>query len=156
MFAGDVALYDMPPTTFPVARLRGLLDNGDFEVPAGRGMLTFAHNQLPKLTLGEEMLKQLMERRFEGLFHSVSLSSNLFTDGPVLCAGVLLSCTGNHFAQQPPIAGNTYGALVARSAAASANVGDQFGDHATLHFLTVKGQFRGAANMVFTLPQSTA
>ena len=75
---------------------------------------------------------------------------------PVLCAGVLLSCTGNHFAQQPPIAGNTYGALVARSAAASANVGDQFGDHATLHFLTVKGQFRGAANMVFTLPQSTA
>ena len=38
----------------------------------------------------------------------------------------------------------------------SANVGDQFGDHATLHFLTVKGQFRGAANMVFTLPQSTA
>ena len=60
-----------------MARLRGLLDNGDFEVPAGRGMLTFAHNQLPKLTLGEEMLKQLMERRFEGLFHSVSLSSNL-------------------------------------------------------------------------------
>jgi photosystem II stability/assembly factor-like uncharacterized protein len=156
VFAGDVALYGMPPTNFPVPRLRTVLNDGGFEVPAGRGTLTFAHNQLPRLTLGEEMLAQLMDRRFDGLFHSVSLSNNLFTGAPVLCAGVLLSCTGNHFAQQPPVDGNNYGVLVARSAAASANVGDQFGDHATLHFLTVKGQFRGAANMVFTLPQSTA
>jgi hypothetical protein len=155
VFGGDVAFYGMPPTTFPVTRLRTVLANGDFEVPAGQGLLTFAHNQLPKLALGEETLKQLTERRFEGLFHSVALSGNQFSESPVLCAGVLLSCAGNHFAIDRPADGNTYGVLVSRVAAASANVGDRFGDNATVHFLTTKGQFKGAANMVFTLPQST-
>lgn len=155
VFGGDVAFYGMPPTSFAVTRLRTVLANGDFEVPAGQGLLTFAHNQLPKLVLGEETLKQLTERRFEGLFHSVALSGNQFSESPVLCAGVLLSCAGNHFAIERAADGTTYGVMVSRVAAASANVGDRFGDNATVHFLTTKGQFKGAANMVFTLPQST-
>ncbi|WP_326538111.1 DUF6519 domain-containing protein [Pseudorhodoferax sp.] len=155
VFAGDVAFYGMPPAEFPLARLRSVLGDGGFDVPPGRGALVFAHNQLTRLALGEEMLKQLMERNFEGLFHTVALTGNMFASDPTLCAGVLLSCTGNHFTSGRPADG-AVGVMVARSAAASSNVGDQFGDHATLHFLTVKGQFRGAANMVFTLPQSTA
>ena len=100
------------------------------------------------------MLKQLLQRKFTGLFHSVTLNGNLFASVPVLCAGVLLSCTGNHFASDKPQEG-LYGLMIARSAVASANIGELFGDNATLAFLTVKGQFRGAANMVFTMPQST-
>lgn len=154
IFAGDVAFHGIPPAEFPVARLRAALNDGGFQVPAGRGALVFAHNQLSRLTLGEETFKLLTERNFEGLFHTVVLTGNMFAGFPVVCAGVLLQCTGNHFTSDKP-AGSLYGLMVARSAAASANVGEQFGDHATLQFLTVKGQFRGAANMVFTLPQST-
>ena len=46
--------------------------------------------------------------------------------------------------------------MAARRAVASGNVGELVGDNATLRFLVTQGQFRGAANMVFTLPQSTA
>lgn len=154
IFAGDVAFHGLPPADFPFARLRAVLNDGGFEVPAGRGALVFAHNQLNRLALGEEMLKQLTERKFDGIFHTVALSGNLFAGTPVVCAGVLLSCTGNHFVNERPT-DNLYGLMIGRSAAASSNVAEQFGDNATLAFLTVKGQFRGAANMVFTLPQST-
>jgi hypothetical protein len=36
------------------------------------------------------------------------------------------------------------------------NLGELFGDYATLWFLVTKGEFRGAANMVFTIPQSVS
>ncbi len=154
-FDGDVAFHGMPPGDFPVRRLVDRLSDGDFNVPTGQGRMVFAHNLLPRLALGEEMLKQLMERRFEGLFHTVTLLDNTFTGEPVLCAGVFLNCVGNHFISTQTQDGTLYGALVARRATASSNVGELFGDQATLRFLVTKGEFRGAANMVFTLPQST-
>lgn len=155
IFAGDVAFDGLPPVESPVSQLREMLSDGGFQVPAGRGSLVFAHNQLTRLALGEEAVKRLVARDFSGLFHTVVLTGNMFAGVPVVCAGVLLQCSGNHFTSDKPEGGH-YGLLVARHAAASANVGEQFGDNATLRFLTVKGQFRGAANMVFTLPQSTA
>ena len=154
-FEGDVAFYGTPPDEFPVRRLVDRLNDGDFDVPAGKGRMVFAHNLLPRLALGEEMLKQFLERKFEGLFHTVTLLDNTFTGDPVLCAGVFLNCVGNHFTSTQTQEGTLYGALVARRATASSNVGELFGDQATLWFLVTKGEFRGAANMVFTLPQST-
>jgi hypothetical protein len=73
----------------------------------------------------------------------------------VVCAGTFMSVTGNHFTAGETRA-SSYGMMVARRAAASGNVGELFGDHATLWFLVTKGEFRGAANMVFTIPQSVS
>jgi hypothetical protein len=73
----------------------------------------------------------------------------------VVCAGVFVSVTGNHFTAAEP-RDNTYGMMVARRASASGNVAELFGDQATLWFLVTRGEFRGAANMVFTIPQSTS
>lgn len=150
-----MAFYGTPPDEFPVRRLVDRLNDGGFEVPAGKGHMVFAHNLLPRLALGEEMLKQLLERKFEGLFHTVTLLDNTFTGESVLCAGVFLNCVGNHFTSTQTQDGTLYGALVARRATASSNVGELFGDQATLWFLVTKGEFHGAANMVFTLSQST-
>ncbi|ADU98782.1 DUF6519 domain-containing protein [Alicycliphilus denitrificans] len=158
--AGDLAFYGMPGTDAagaapPAAALVNALNNGDFQVPAGRGQLVVAHNQLARLNLGQDMVKQLIARKFDGLFHTVVLQGNSLGAAPSLCAGVFMSVTGNHFTATKPT-GNLYGAMVGRRAAASGNVGELVGDTATLYFLVTKGQFRGAANMVFTLPQSTA
>ena len=161
LIAGDLAFYgvptaDTPGTAAPAAALVNALANGDFQVPAGRGQLVLAHNQLTRLNLGLDMLKQLMARKFDGLFHTIVLHGNSFSDAPSLCAGVFLSMTGNHFTAAKLTGGNLYGAMAARRAVASGNVGELVGDNATLRFLVTQGQFRGAANMVFTLPQSTA
>ena len=83
------------------------------------------------------------------------LQGNTFPADMTVCAGVFMSVTGNHFSGAE-LRVNTYGMLVGRRAAASGNVGEIFGDNATLWFLVTRGNFRGAANMVFTLPQSTA
>ena len=160
LIAGDLALYgmpisDMPGAAPPAALLVNALANGDFQVPAGRGQLVLAHNQLTRLNLGIDMFKQLMARKFDGLFHTIVLQGNSFSDAPSLCAGVFMSLTGNHFTATKLVGSNLYGVMLGRRAAASGNVGELVGDNATLRFLVTQGQFRGAANMVFTLPQST-
>ena len=160
-FDGDVAFYGMPPDNFPVNSLLDPLSSGDFNVPAGQGRMVFAHNLLPRLALGEEMLKQMLERKFEGLFHTVTLLDNTFTGDPVLCAGVFLNCVGNHFTSARLQNRTLYGALVARRATASSNVAELFSKNsnsamATLWFLVSNpGEFGGAANMVSTRPPST-
>lgn len=153
-FEGDVAFYGVPPDEILVSPLFESLHTTNFEVPAGRGTLVFAHNQLTRLALGEYMLNQLKERKFDGMFHTATLLDNTFTGVPVLCAGVFLNCVGNHFTSTKAKE-KMYGALIARCATASSNMGELFGDRATLWFLVTKGGFRGAANMVFTQPQST-
>ncbi|MFT3815288.1 MAG: DUF6519 domain-containing protein [Acidovorax sp.] len=158
LIGGDLAFYGMPPPNAAVAGAVAALvkaANGEFQVPTGRGQLVLAHNQLTRLGLGEAMLKQLAAQKFDGLFHTVVLQGNSFSDTVSLCAGVFMSVTANHFTATKP-ASNHYGVMVARSAVASGNVGEVVGDQATLRFLVPKGQFRGAANMVFTVPQSTA
>ncbi|HQQ71430.1 MAG TPA: hypothetical protein PLL92_14125, partial [Alicycliphilus sp.] len=161
LIAGDLSFYglpiaDTPGAAPPAGALVNALANGDFQVPAGRGQLVLGHNQLTRLNLGVDMLRQLIARRFDGLFHTVVLQGNSFSDAPGLCAGVFLSVTGNHFTATKLVGTNLYGVMVGRRAAASGNVAELVGDVATLRFLVTQGQFRGAANMVFTLPQSTA
>lgn len=156
--AGDLSFYGLPApdvagTAPPAAALANALANGDFQVPAGRGQLVLGNNQLRRLNLGAEMLKQLLARNFQGLFHTVVLQGNSFADTVSLCAGVFMSVTANHFIATRP-ASDHYGVMVARSAAASGNVAEVVGDQATLRFLVIRGQFRGAANMVFTVPIS--
>ena len=160
-FDGDVAFYGVPRDDLPVSELVKKLAVSDFAVPAGQGRMVFAHNQLPRLALGEEMFKQLLERKFDGLFHTVTLLDNTFTGDPVLCAGVFLNCVGNHFTSATLKAGAPYGALVARRATASSNVAEVLAktpsrdNTATLWFLVGNpSDFRGAANMVNTQPPS--
>ena len=160
-FDGDVAFYGMPSDEFPVNSLLDALRSGDFNVPAGQGRMVFAHNQLPRLALGEEMLRQLLARKFDGLFHTVTLLDNTFTGDPVMCAGVFLNCVGNHFTSARLQNRTVYGALVARRATASSNVAELFSEKstsaiATLLFLVKRtSDFSGAANMVSTQPPST-
>ena len=103
----------------------------------------------------------MLERKFEGLFHTVTLLDNTFTGDPVLCAGVFLNCVGNHFTSARLQNRTLYGALVARRATASSNVAELFSKNsnsamATLWFLVSNpGEFGGAANMVSTRPPST-
>jgi photosystem II stability/assembly factor-like uncharacterized protein len=161
-FEGNVAFYGVPPdAVLPVRRLVDRLNSGDFTVPAGIGRMVFAHNQLPRLELGEDMLKQLQEGKFDGLFHTVTVLDNTFTGDPVLCAGVFLNCVGNHFTSARLKDRTVYGALVARRATASSNVAELFNkkseeNAAALWFLVSDpNEFNGAANTVFTQPQST-
>ncbi|HSV81104.1 MAG TPA: DUF6519 domain-containing protein, partial [Ramlibacter sp.] len=154
-FAGDVAFYGIPDAEVPRDELLRALQNGDFEVPPGAGQLVFANNLATRLALGVETMRSLVARQPRGLFQTVVLQGNTFTADMTVCAGVFMSVTGNHFSGAE-LRVNTYGMLVGRRAAASGNVGEVFGDNATLWFLVTRGNFRGAANMVFTLPQSTA
>lgn len=159
LIAGDLAFYGMPlpdgtGSAPAAAALVNALANGDFQVPAGRGQLVVGHNRLRRLNLGQEMLKLLIARQFNGLFHTVVLQGNSFSGAPSLCAGVYMSVNGNHFTATQTI-GSLYGVMVAGRAATCGNVGELDGEQATLRFLVTRAQFRGAANMVFTLPQST-
>lgn len=159
VIAGDLAFYGMPPpdgtASAPIATvLVNALISGDFQVPAGRGQLVLGHNRLRRLNLGEEMLKQLIQRQFNGLFQTVVLQGNTFSSAPSLCAGVLLTVNGNHFTAGQT-AENLHGVLAGRRAAASGNASDLLNDKMTLVFLlTNRTQFRGAANLMPTTPPS--
>ena len=154
-FAGDVAFYGIPDPEVPRDALLRALQPGDFEIQPGAGQLVFANNLLTRLSMGIETVKLLTAKQGRGLFQTVVLQGNTFTADMVLFAGNSMSVSGNHFSAAQPRS-STYGMLIARRAAASGNVGELFGDNATLWFLVRKGEFRGAANMVFTLPQSTS
>lgn len=100
------------------------------------------------------MLKQLIQRQFNGLFQTVVLQGNTFSSAPSLCAGVLLTVNGNHFTAGQT-AENLHGVLAGRRAAASGNASDLLNDKMTLVFLlTNRTQFRGAANLMPTTPPS--
>ena len=154
-FAGDVAFYGIPDREVPREALLRALQPGEFEVETGNGQLVFAHNLVTRLALGAETVRLLTAGQLRGLFQTVVLTGNTFTSDMVVCAGNFMSFTGNHFTSAETRQ-STYAMMVARRAAASGNVGELFGDHATLWFLVRKGEFRGAANMLFTIPQSTS
>jgi photosystem II stability/assembly factor-like uncharacterized protein len=158
---GDVALYG-DPADGVISRLIDRLLGGGFEVPpgSGTGRLVFSQNQLPRMLLGKALVDPLAQGQvadaLKGAFQSVVLHGNTFTGHNSLCAGALVSCTGNIFTAGTAQERVFYGAVVCGAAAASGNVGTVFGDICPLVFLAPKGNtFRGAANMVFTLPQST-
>ncbi len=67
-----------------------------------------------------------------------------------------MSCTGNSFVAPPRDGSTPYGVMLATRAAAAGNVAVVNGDQAILRFLIPSdGGFSGAANQVFTSPNST-
>ena len=161
-FLGDVALYGDPGDGL-ILRLVDRLLGGGFEVPPGigTGRLVFSQNQLPRMLLAKEMLEPLAQGAvadaLKPAFQSAVLHGNTFTGLNSLCAGGLVTVTGNVFTAVQATTGarSFYGAVIASRAAASGNTATVFGDVCPLVFLAPKGDtFRGAANMVFTLPQS--
>lgn len=157
-FGGAVSLFGTPGTADRLEELIKILQPGDFGIEKGVGRFVFSHNQLTLLTVGSDMLARLLARQVTGLFDTAVLSGNTFDAVGSICAARQLSVTANHFtAARSPTGGRTiYGAMVCRTAAASGNTAEVFGDVAPLLFLLPKGAlFRGAANAVFTLPQST-
>jgi len=119
--------------------------------PAGR--LHFTDNQLSQLTLGAEMVEQLMGLAARGLFQAAVLQGNVIGAMGSVFASTLLSFDGNSFVAEPRDGVTPYGVMIANRAAAAGNVALQVGDHAILHFITpANGGFSGAANQVFTLP----
>ncbi len=161
-FLGDVALYG-DPADGVIARVMDRLQGGGFELPPGigTGRMVFSQNQLPRMLLGKAMVEPLAQGQvadaLKEAFQSVVLHGNTFTGLSTMCAGGLVAVTGNVFTAVQATTGarSIYGAVIASRAAASGNTATVFGDICPLVFLAPKGDtFRGAANMVFTLPQS--
>ncbi|KQP12266.1 DUF6519 domain-containing protein [Pseudorhodoferax sp. Leaf267] len=153
-FGGDVALYGEPSDN-GIGPVVDRLLGGGFQVDpgAGRGRFVFSQNQVPRLRIGKETMGLLMQGQVRDVFQTVLLHGNTFTGIQSMCAGLLVSVTGNSFTA----AQGDYGAVVGGRAAASGNAATVFGDTTRLFFLVPKGDtFRGAANMVFTLPPSTS
>lgn len=156
LFGGDVSFYGFPGKEPSAGGLYKTLSHGRFEVPDGRGALMFSSNQLSRLTMGEKALVAWSERRFDDLFHTVSLNDNVFREGPSLCAGVLLTCSANHFIATD-VRDGLYAVFASRLATASGNIGAQV-DRGGLVFVTPNfggGGFRGSANVIVTEPAST-
>ncbi len=103
------------------------------------------------------MAKELLEnRRAGGLFQTAALQGNTFGAQSNVFASGLLSFDGNSFVAEPRDRRIIYGAMIANRAAAAGNVAVRFREEAILFFLVpADGGFSGAANQVFTLPQST-
>jgi photosystem II stability/assembly factor-like uncharacterized protein len=125
-------------------------------VAAGaRPVLYFVDNAVDFLTIGEAMVQQLLNRQAEGLFNTAVLQGNIFRFRSNVFASGLLSFDNNSFVGESQD-GEPYGVMIANRVAAAGNVAERFSDEASLHFLTPSGGgFSGAANQVFTLPQST-
>lgn len=122
---------------------------------AGAARLHFVDNSVQLLTISSEIAEQLLNRAADGLFQTAVLRGNTFGVQSNVFASGLLSFDGNSFVAEPQDGSTPYGAMIANRAVAAGNVAVRFGDEAILHFLTPSdGGFRGAANQVFTLPQS--
>ena len=117
------------------------------------GALYCAGNHVARLSVADDMAKRLFEeRRAGGLLRSAVLQGNAIQEQRNLFVCAQLAFSANSFLAPAPNGGAPYGLLVAERATAAANVAASMGDHAILHFVA-PGGFRGAANMVFTLPQ---
>ncbi len=156
-FDGTVSFYGLPGRDRSrelIDRLRG---TPQLRLATSRGSrLRFVDNDVSLLTIGANMVEQLFGLTAEGLFESAALHGNTFTAQSNVFTSGLLSFDGNGFVAEPQDGSTPYGVMVATRAAAAGNVAVRFGDEAILHFLTpADGGFSGAANQVFTLPQST-
>lgn len=157
-FAGPLSFYGTPGRDLSRQLIDRLRDRPEMRLTARAARLHFVDNSVQLLTIGGELAARLLETlAAEGLFQSAVLQGNTFGVQSNVFASALLSCGGNSFVAEPRDGTTPYGVMIATRAAAAGNVAVAFGDQAILHFLTpAGGGFSGAANQVFTLPQSTA
>jgi photosystem II stability/assembly factor-like uncharacterized protein len=150
---GVLSFYGEPGedrTTELIDRLR---DVAVLQLEGRGGVLYCAGNHVARLAVADDMVRQLFEeRRATGLLRSAVLHGNAIQEQRNLFVCAQLGFSANSFLAQPAGGGTPYGLMVAERAAAAGNVAASMGDHAILHFVA-PGGFRGAANMVFTLPQ---
>jgi photosystem II stability/assembly factor-like uncharacterized protein len=150
---GVLSFYGEPREDLTTQLIDRLRDAAGVQLEGGGGTLYCAGNHVARLTIADRIARQLLEdRRAGGLLGSAVLQGNAIQEQRSLFACAQLAFSANSFLAQPAGGGTPYGLMVAQRATASGNVAASMGDHAILHFVA-PGGFRGAANMVFTLPQ---
>ncbi|WPB55018.1 DUF6519 domain-containing protein [Xylophilus sp. GOD-11R] len=146
-FEGMVSFYGDPldPAQWrdliPVVRER--LVGRPLVVDASR--LFFSDNSVALLGIGETMVKRLAEGVEEGIFESATLQGNSFSGHDHLLAAGLIAFAGNSFTEEPR--SEFYGTMVANRATAVGNLAQRM-ERAKLWFITRKGEFEAAANLV--------
>lgn len=154
-FLGPLSFYGLPGGD-PSRALMDRFGDGQRTQLNGRGNLHLVDNSLQLLTIGAETVAQLLQQATADVFQSVCLQGNTFGVQSNVFVSQLLSCTGNSFLAPPRDGSTPYGVLVVTRAAAAGNVAVVNGDQAILRFLIPSGGgFSGAANQVFTSPNST-
>jgi photosystem II stability/assembly factor-like uncharacterized protein len=154
-FLGTLSFYG-PPGEDPSRALMDRFGDGQRTQLNGRGNLHLVDNSLQLLTVGAEMVNQLIQTTSADVFLSVSMQGNTFGVQSNVFISQLLACNGNSFVAQPRDGSTPYGVMVVNRAAAAGNVAVVNGDQAILRFLIPSdGGFSGAANEVFTSPTST-
>ncbi|MGH8720344.1 MAG: DUF6519 domain-containing protein [Burkholderiales bacterium] len=156
-FDGPVSFYGLPGGDPSRALIEVLGDSQLTRLNARAARLHLVDNSLQLLTISEAVAGQLVESRSaDGIFQSAVLQGNTFGVQSNILVSALLSVGGNSFVAEPTDGSTPYGVMVATRAAAAGNVAVRNGDEAILRFLIPRdGGFSGAANQVFTLPQST-
>ena len=156
-FDGTVSFYGLPGGDPSQELIEALGDSQRTQLNAGAARLHFVDNSVQLLTIGGAVAQQLVGTRVaDGLFQSSVLQGNTFGVLSNVFVSPLLSVGGNSFVAEPQDGVTPYGVMVATRAAAAGNVAVRVGDEAILRFLIPRdGGFSGAANQVFTLPQST-
>jgi hypothetical protein len=154
-FDGTISFYGRPGQD----RSRDLIvvyaNNPRARLSAGAARLHFVDNEVRLLAIADTLVEQLLALAADGLFRSAVLQGNSFDSLSNVFAGGLVSFGDNSFLAQTTDGSTPYGVVVANRAAAAGNVAVLAGDVAILHFLRPStGGFSGAANQVFTLPQS--
>lgn len=152
---GTISFYG-PPGADPSRRLIEVLSGSPGELGWNKASLHFVDNSVRLLTIGEKKARELLNRQAHGLFETAVLQGNTFTAHSNVFASGSLSFGSNSFVHNPQDGDDTpYGVMIAHRAVAVGNVSVRFAKDSILHFLTGQGDFSGAANQVFTLPQST-
>ena len=150
---GVLSFYGEPREDLTTQLIERLRDAANVQLEARGGTLYFAGNHVARVTIADRMARQLVEeRRATGLLRSAVLHGNSIQEQRNLFVCDQLGFSANSFLAQPAGGGTPYGLIVAQRATAAGNLAASMGDHAILHFVA-PGGFRGAANMVFTLPQ---
>ena len=152
---GPLSFYGLPGRD-PSRELMDRFGDGQRTQLNGRGNLHLVDNSLQLLTVGAATVTQLLQQQSADVFQSVSMQGNTFAVQSNVLVSQLLSCTGNSFLAPPRDGSTPYGVLLVTRAAAAGNVAVANGDEAILRFLIPSyGGFSGAANQVFTSPNST-
>lgn len=156
-FGGPISFYGLPGKDPSRPLIDALGDSQLSKLNASAARLYFIDNSVQLLTIGEGMAQQLAQTRSaEDIFQTAVLQGNTFNTQNNIFVSALLSMCGNSFIAEPSGDSAPYGVMVTTRAAAAGNVAVRFGDEAILRFLIPgNGGFSGAANQVFTLPQST-
>jgi hypothetical protein len=156
-FDGTLSFYGVPGGDLSRRLMEALGDGQRTQLNVRAARLHLIDNTLQLLTIGEAVAVRLIEQRTaDDIFQSAAMQGNTFSVQSNVFVSALLSLGGNSFVAEPQDGTTPYGVMIATRAAAAGNVAVRNGDEAILRFLIPSdGGFSGAANQVFTSPQST-